>query len=75
MFTKFQLFTALGAKIGSVEAKISIPCVKDMYSPKEFISFNCILGVDKEDGSGHNFNVTGITKEGRKITVFVRTID
>ena len=75
MFTKFQLFTALGAKIGSVEAKISIPCVKNMYSPKEYVVFDYILGVDKEDGSGHNFNVTGITKEGKKITVFVRTID
>ena len=39
-------------------------------------SFDIILSIEAEDGSGHNFNVTGYkdTKSDKK-TIFVTTID
>ena len=37
-------------------------------------SLDVILSIESEDGSGHNFNVTGY-KGGVKKTIFVTTID
>jgi hypothetical protein len=34
-----------------------------------------ILSVEREDGSGSSFNVTGYDLSGKKVTVHVRTID
>jgi hypothetical protein len=36
------------------------------------IDFVGILSVEREDGSGKSFNVTGLTSEGGKATVHVR---
>ena len=37
-------------------------------------SLDVILSIESEDGSGHNFNVTGY-KGTKKKTIFVTTID
>lgn len=34
-----------------------------------------VLSVEREDGSGSSFNVTGYDLNGKKVTVHVRTID
>lgn len=45
----------------------------------EMVTINGVTGIlcaiEREDGSGHNFNVTLIVGLSRKQTVFVRTID
>lgn len=37
--------------------------------------FTSIVAIEREDGSGHCYNVTGCVRYGSKTTVFVRTID
>ena len=34
-----------------------------------------VLSIEREDGSGSSFNVTGYDLNGKKVTVHVRTID
>lgn len=63
--TKHQLMQALFAT--STEAQRIII---------EGVEFASITSVEREDGSGHTFNVTGYQPDyGTKTTVFVRTID
>lgn len=64
--TKFQLFSALAAKVGTPEAKIVIGGFE----------FSSIQKICREDGSGKCFNVWGYDMEGQWINgLFVRTID
>lgn len=37
--------------------------------------FTSIVAVEREDGSVHCYNVTGLVRNGPKTTVFVRTVD
>ena len=37
--------------------------------------FHIVNMVEREDGSGHSFNVTGYNAAGLKITAHTRTID
>ena len=39
------------------------------------IDLTGVLSVEREDGSGSSFNVTGYDLNGKKVTVHVRTID
>lgn len=63
--TKFQLFSALAAKCGTPEAKIEINNEK----------FDSISSIEREDGSGHCFIVSGWKNGNFEISEFVRTID
>ncbi len=38
-------------------------------------NFKIVNGVQREDGSGKSFNVTGVDQGGRTVTVHVRTLD
>jgi hypothetical protein len=63
--TKFQLFTAFGNGTPIVVSGIQ---------------FKVIQQIEREDGSGHCFNVHGIAAneynpEGKEFSVFVRTVD
>lgn len=39
------------------------------------VAFKIVNRVEREDGSGHCFNVSGIDAAGATTTAFVRTID
>jgi len=58
--TKYQLISAL------FENKTIV--IKD-------ILFLSLISIEREDGSGKSFNVTGYDKHGVKTTVHVYTID
>jgi hypothetical protein len=38
-------------------------------------SFKFLNAIEHEDGSRHSFNVTGMLDNGKKATVYVRTVD
>jgi hypothetical protein len=62
--TKFRLFSALAASVESLDSVLTL----NGLSGK-------VVGVEKEDGSGHNFNVTLYFVNGTKQKFFVRTVD
>jgi hypothetical protein len=66
--TKWILFRAMGSHAGD-DSFITLPDGTKGY----------IVSVEREDGSGHCFNVTVMFMEGedfgKRKTVFVRTID
>ncbi len=39
------------------------------------VKFKIVNGFEREDGSGHCFNIKGIDTNGRAAVAFVRTID
>ncbi len=67
--TKWVLFGALG-RDGGIKTLISSASHGELSM--------VVCGVEREDGSGQSFNVTGYVGDGisrRRITVYVRTID
>lgn len=39
------------------------------------VVFRTLERIEHEDGSCHSFNVTGYDRDGKRATVYVRTID